>query len=479
MKKLKILFVTTEALPFVRTSNMADFTYNLTRKLKELNTDVRLVMPLFKSIKTDYNSSLRFVKSFVVDLGYKVHTATILSLDVEGVLFYFVDSDVYFDRPRIYGERDDAERFIFFNKAVNLMMKEIDFKPDIIDVNNYASSLIPACIKTKRQVDSFYHGIKTVLSIHNIRNQGIYPAKDMDSIASLPLELMEDREYKYFKAVNFLKAGIDSADYITLPAPSLKEEIVSPYYGSNLDKLLIANSFKVAGILDGIDHRRYDPEKDPAIFQNFSADTLADRAINKQGVMSYYSLSGFERPLISVIGRLITRKGVDFVYENIDYMVEAGFNIIIMGTGEPAYEDKLLEKEQEYPQNVSVKLYVNEKEAIRVMAGSDFFLMPSRTEIQALNHLIAQRYGAIPIVRDTGTLRDGVREYNKFTKKGDGIVFQNMKQSDFLAAIDEAKRLYEEDPETLEIMRRNALMKDSSWEKTAEKYLRLFEEISE
>ena len=160
-------------------------------------------------------------------------------------------------------------------------------------------------------------------------------------------------------------------------------------------------------------------------------------------------------------------------------MVEVGFNIIIMGTGEPAYEDKLLEKEQEYPQNVSVKLYVNEKEAIRVMAGSDFFLMPSRTEIQALNHLIAQRYGAIPIVRDTGTLRDGVREYNKFTRKGDGIVFQNMKQSDFLAAIDEAKRLYEEDPETLEIMRRNALMKDSSWEKTAEEYLRLFEEISE
>lgn len=477
MKKLKILFVTMEALPFIRTSNLADFAYNITRELKAKNVDVRLVMPLFKSVKTDYHQSLRYVTSFVVDLGFKIHTATILSLDVEGVPFYFVDSDTYFDRPRIFGEKDDSERFIFFNKAVNLMMKEIDFKPDVINLNNYATSLIPACIKTKRQVDSFYHGIKTVLTIHNIRNQGIYPAKDMDSIASLPLELMQDDDYKYFKAVNFLKAGIVSADLITFPAPSLKDEVTEPFFCSNLDGLFKANSYKTSGILNGIDNRRYDPQKDPAIFQNFSKDNLIEREINKTGILSYYSLSGIDRPLISVIGRLIPRKGIDLIVENIDEIVKAGFNIIIMGTGEPLYEDKLMEKDQEYPQNVSVKLYVNEKEAIRVLAGSDFFLMPSRTEMQAVNHLIAQRYGAIPIVRATGTLKDGVKEYNKFSKKGEGITFQNMNSKEFLEAINKAKTLYFDDPETLNIMRKNAMNRDSSWKKTAEKYLELYNSL--
>lgn len=477
MKKLKILFVTMEALPFIRTSNLADFTYNITRELKEKNTDVRLVMPLFKSVKTEFHQSLRYVTSFVVDLGFKIHTATILSLDVEGVPFYFVDSDTYFDRPRIFGEKDDSERFIFFNKAVNLMMKEIDFKPDVINLNNYATSLIPACIKTKRQVDSFYHGIKTVLTIHNIRNQGIYPAKDMDSIASLPLELMQDDDYKYFKAVNFLKAGIISADQITFPAPSLKDEVTEPFFRSNLDTLFKANSFKITGILDGIDQMRYDPEKDPAIFQNFDKNNLIEREINKRGLLSYYSLSGIDRPLLSIIGRLIPRKGIDLVVENIDYIIESGFNIIIMGTGEPYYEDKLMEKAQEHPENLSVKLYVNEKEAIRVLAGSDFFLMPSKTEMQAVNHLIAQRYGAIPIVRDTGTLKDGVREYNKFSKKGEGIKFLNMNSKDFNEAIDKAKILYFDDVETLDIMRKNAMSKDSSWENVAEKYLEMYKSL--
>lgn len=477
MKKLKILFVTMEALPFIRTSNLADFTYNITRELKKKNVDVRLVMPLFKSVKTEYHQSLRYVTSFVVDLGFKIHTATILSLDVEGVPFYFVDSDTYFDRPRIFGEKDDSERFIFFNKAVNLMMKEINFKPDVLNLNNYATSLIPACIKTKRQVDSFYHGIKTVLTIHNIRNQGIYPAKDMDSIASLPLELMQDDDYKYFKAVNFLKAGIESADQITFPAPSLKEEVTEPFFRSNLDNLLKANSYKTTGILDGIDQMRYDPEKDPAIFENFSKENIIEREINKRGILSYYSLSGIDRPLISVIGRLIPRKGIDLVVDSIDHIVKCGFNIIIMGTGEPTFEDKLMEKSQEYPENISVKLYVNEKEAIRVLAGSDFFLMPSKTEMQAVNHLIAQRYGAIPIVRDTGTLKDGVKEYNKFSKKGEGIKFQNMNNKELTEAIEKAKTLYFDDPETLDIMRKNAMNRESSWKKTADEYLKLYKSL--
>lgn len=473
MKKLKILFVTTESLPFVKTSNTADFTYNLTRELKNLNVDVRLVMPLYKSIKTQYNESLRFVKSFIVDLGYKTHTATILSLDVEGVIFYFVDADVYFDRPRIYGERDDAERFVFFNKAVNLMMKEIDFKPDILNLNNYSTSLIPACIKTKREVDSFYNGIKTVLTIHNVKNRGIYRAKDMDAIASLPMRLMLDGDYKYFGAVNFLKAGIISTDQITLAAPSLEEEITQPIYSDKLDYLLSENAYKTKGIYDGIDTIRYDPSKDPSIFQNFDGDTLDERIINKQGILNYYSLNGFERPLISYIGRLTPRKGIDLIVNNMEKIIEMGFNVIIMGTGEPYYEEKLTVLEQKFPDNLSVKLYLNEKEQVRLISGTDFFLMPSRTETQAVFHLLAQRYGAIPIVRNTGTLR-GVKEYNKFSKKGDGIVFQNLNESDFMNALKRAMDAYKEHPEELRNIQINALNKDVSWYRTAKEYLELY-----
>ncbi|MDD7761453.1 MAG: glycogen/starch synthase [Firmicutes bacterium] len=477
-QKLKIMIVSTETVPFIKVTNTSEFVYNTSRSYLNRHHEVLVVMPLFRSIKTKYESSLRYITNFTVDMNFSIHTASILSLDVEGVMHYFIDSETYFNRNRIIGEEDDCERFIFFNKAVIKLIDELDLAPDIINVQDFTTSLIPSYVKKRAISDERFQKIKTVLTLHNIRNQGIYPAED--SVAcELPSSMIMDDEYKFYPSVNFLKSGIESSDYITFPSPSFKEECQSPYSAERLDKIFRANSYKMIGILDGIDYMRYDPSRDMSIFQNFDIDNLEDRAVNKMGLMNYYNLTGADRILMCVVGKLYTRKGIDLLVDNMEFILENNINLIVMGTGESNLEDELIDYQLKYPEHLSVKLYMNEKEAVRTFAGCDFHLMPSRSEIASINQLIAMRYGAVPIVRETGTLKDSVREYNKFTKKGEGIVFTNQTSRDFRNAILKAKDIYYNKKDILNRMQLNGMKKDFSWQETADIYLQVFKELVE
>lgn len=476
MEKLNILVATIEAIPFVHVTNAAEFVYNTTRKYKEENHNAMVVMPLYNSIKKKYSNSLRYITNFMVDMNYEKHTASILTLDVEGVQYLFIDSETYFNRNRIYGEHDDCERFIFFSKAVVQMIKEMDLKPDIVNVKDFQTALIPAYIKKAKQNDNFYKNIKTVITLHDIKNQGIYPVTEAESIA-LPMDMVEDYDYKFYNSVNFLKAGIMAADYITFPSATFKDECQSPYYSEKLDGLFKANNYKMAGVVDGLNYIRYNPETDGAIFANFSVDTIEDRAINKTGLLNYYNLMDADRMLVCVIGRMISRKGVDLIVDNLEYMMEKNINIIFMGTGDPEIEDSLIEYQNKYPEHIAVKLYTNENEAVRTFAGSDFYLAAPKIEMNAINQLIAMRYGSVPIVRETGTLKDTVKEYNKFSKKGEGILFTNQTSRDFRKAIDKACEIYFDKHEIYSEMQKNCMMRDSRWSRTTDIYLEIFNEL--
>lgn len=476
MDRLNILVATMEATPFARVTNAAEFVYNTTRKYKERHHEAKVVMPLYSSIKKKYSNSLRYITNFMVDMNYEKHTASILSLDVEGVQFLFIDSENYFNRNRIYGEPDDCERFIFFSKSVVMMIKEMDLKPDIVNVKDFATALITAYIKKLKTNDNYYKDIKTVLTLHDITNQGIYPVSEAEAIA-LPMEMVGDYNYKFYSSVNFLKAGILAADFITFPSATFKEECQSPFYSEKLDGLFRAHNFKMGGVVDGLNYLRYSPENDMTIFSNFSVDTIEDRYENKIGVLNYYNLVDADRMLVCVISRMISRKGVDLVADNLEYLMEKNINIIFMGTGDPEIEEKLIMFQNKYPEHIAVKLYTNENEAIRVLAGSDFYIAASKVEINAINQLIAMRYGCVPIVRETGTLKDTVKEYNKFSQKGEGILFTNNTSRDFRKAIDKAYEIFFEKKDIYLQMQKNCMNRDSRWSRTTDIYLSIFDEL--
>lgn len=476
MEKLNILVATVEAVPFVRVTNSAEFVYNSTRKYREKNHNAKVVMPLYKSVKAKYSDSLRYITNFMVDINSEKHTASILTLDVEGVEFLFIDSETYFNRNRVIGEVDDCERFIFFAKAVVQMIKEMDLKTDILNAKDFEAALIPAYIKKLRQNDKYYKNVKTVLTLHDIKSQGIYPICEAEAIG-LPMEMVGDFDYKFYQSVNFLKAGILAADYITFPSPTFKEECQTPFYSERLDGLFKANNFKMAGILDGLNYIRYNPETDGSLFANFSLENLEERKVNKLGLLNYYNLEGVDKMLICVIGRMISQKGTDLIADNLDYLMEKNINIIFMGTGDPEIEDTLIEYQNRFPGRIATKLYMNENEANRILAGSDFYLAVPRTEISAINQLIAMRYGSVPIVRETGTLKDSVKPYNKFSKKGQGILFSGQTSKNFREAIDTACDIYFNKPEVYEQMQVNCLERDSRWGVTTDTYLEIFNEL--
>ncbi|MDO5716665.1 MAG: glycogen/starch synthase [Tissierellia bacterium] len=477
-EKLNILYAASEALPFIRTCDVADFVYNMTRIYRDDHHRVKVVLPLYRSIKDKYDDSFRYLMNYTVEMGFSYQLANILTLDVEGVEFLFIDNEHYFSRDRILGEPDDAERYIFFNKAILKLMREIDFHPHILHVHDYPTALLPAYVKNYRQVDDFYMKIRSVLSIHNIRNQGIFPAEDGAEMAGLPMSFMEDPDYQYYPCINFLKTGIATADHITLPSPTFKEEVQIPYYGEKLDRLMKANAFKTSGILDGIDYRRYDPERSPTIFFNYNKESLEQKQENKMGILNYYGLDASEnRMLVGVICRLINRKGCDLLVDNLDYMVEKGMNVIVMGTGETSIEDAIIDASLRHPQNIAAKIYLNEKEKERILAGSDCILMPSRTEMQATNQLIAMRYGTVPMVRATGALKDSVRPFNKFSKKGEGFLFSSLTDKGLRELLDQATEVYFEKPDIFRKMQENAMEKDSSWEHTARGYMEIYKEL--
>ena len=472
---MKVLYVASEAHPFIKTGGLADVAGSLPKRLNEEGIETRLVLPLFGKIPDKYRSLMEYEGYFYVDMDWRHQYCGIFSLVWEGVTVYFLDSQFYFHRDLIYGEADDGERFIFFSKAVVMLPKIIGWKPDIIHSNDWHSGMVPVFLEDFRRGDTYYQSIRSVYTIHNLKYQGIYPAEILGTLAGLSPFYFNEDALKFHDSINFMKGGIVFANGVTTVSESYSKEIQDPYFGEGLDGLLRQYNYKLHGIVNGIDYDVWNPETDPHIPSNFSALTLEDKVKNKTQLQTLYNLPIREDvPMISIVSRLVEAKGLDLINYIMDQMLQDDIQIVVLGTGEQKYEDSFHYFAWRYPEKFSFRNYYSDPESHMIYAASDLYLMPSIYEACGISQMISMRYGALPIVRETGGLRDTVLSYNEYTGEGNGFTFHNINAHDLLHTIRRALYYYKQ-PDVFTHIQKNAMTSDYSWERSGKLYKEVYE----
>ena len=476
---MKILFAASEAVPFVKTGGLGDVVGALAPVLAAEGHDVRVIIPMFGSISQEYLQQMSHVCDFEVQLGWRRQYCGIEMLKKDGVTWYFMDNKYYFGRPYIYGMGgDEYERFGFFCRGVLNMLPMIEFQPDVIHAHDWQSGMIPALLKIQYAHLPFYSGIKTVFTIHNLQYQGIFGIREVQDILGLGDSLWTDDKLECFGCANFLKAALVYADIITTVSPSYAEEIQTAYYGERLDGLLRARHHELYGVLNGIDMNEYDPAKDPKIAQNYSFRHLEGKAACKKALQEELGLEiSPDTPLIGMVGRLSNQKGLDLVDYVISDIMHENVQLVVLGMGEGRYFNLFSWAEGEYKGRVAARFTMDHTLAHRIYAGADLFLMPSQFEPCGLSQMIAMRYGTIPVVRETGGLRDTVLSYNEFTGEGNGFTFFNYNAHDMLHTIQRAAEYYHHEPDIWKKLQERGMGGDYSWSRSARRYLELYESL--
>lgn len=476
---MKILYAASEVAPFMKTGGLADVAGSLPISIKDAGHDIRVVMPYYSKIKDIYKKDIKKVKEFYVDLGWRRQYAGILTLEKNGVKYYFIDNEYYFSRNNIYGEFDDGERFIFFTKAVALMLKELDFKADIVHSNDWHTGLLPLYIKDFARGDSFYEDMKTVYTIHNLKYQGIFPSSILADVAGLSKDYITEDGLKFYDAINLMKAGIVYSDVLTTVSKTYAEEIKTSYFGENLQGIIRDHEYKLLGIVNGIDYNIYNPETDPNIVANYTIDTIEDKKLNKEAIQKLYNLPvNKDIPVIGMVSRLVKMKGLDLVRHILDELLQEDIQVIILGTGDKEYEDSFNYFQSKYPNKVASRIYFNEKESHLIYSGVDIFLMPSLAEPCGISQLLSLRYGTLPLVRETGGLMDTVEPYNKFTEEGNGFSFKNFNAHELLFALKTALSLYKDEDKWKHLMK-NAMESKNDWEKSSIEYISIYKSLKQ
>ena len=475
---MKVLFVASEAVPFIKTGGLADVMGALPKALAQKGVDVRLVIPKYSGIADAVKEKMKTVVTGTVNLSWRQLYYGVEAVEQDGVTVYFIDNEWYFKRDNLYGYGDDAERFAYFCRAVLTMLPAVDFKPDIIHCNDWHTGLMGVFLKEDFSHDPFYQYMKLVYTIHNLKYQGIYPPSIMRDIIGLPQELFDNGNLECDGCVNYMKSGLVYADRVTTVSPTYAQEITYPYFGEGLDGYIRANSGKVSGILNGLDVDAYNPETDPYIKKQYSVATArADKRENKDALRKELGLR-IQRgvPLIAMVTRLVEDKGLDLVMRIMDELVDDEVQLVLVGTGDAGYEDAFRELAYRHPNKVSANIMFNEALAHKVYAASDMFLMPSRYEPCGLSQLIALRYGSIPIVRETGGLKDTVHPFNKYSRQGNGLTFPNFNAHELLFTMKRALGYYEDDSVWDQLVH-NAMTSDYSWNQSADAYISLYESV--
>ena len=472
----KILFVAAEALPFAATGGLGDVMGSLPEALAKADksADVRAVMPLHAQIADTWREEMTQAATFTVKLSWRNLYCGVKTLKKNGVTWYFIDNEYYFNRPRLYGEYDDAERYAFFCKAVLDMLPEVDFIPDILHANDWQAAMAVVYLR----LCYHYPQIRTVYTIHNIEYQGIYShfiAGDVLGLADENRDIMD-----YNGDLNLTKAAIVLCDRLTTVSKTYAEEIGTPEFSHGLYHIIKASSEKVRGIVNGIDTRYYDPLHDTVLAANFSAARPKNKALCKEALQQKLGLTVSDRaPLFAMITRLAAHKGVDLVTAAIDRLLSASdMQFVILGTGEPTFEDFFRRLEARFPGRVRTLIEFNKDLSKAIYAAADFFLMPSKSEPCGLSQMIACRYGVIPLVRRTGGLADTIAPFDPETCAGNGFVFEDYTPEAFSDAVRDALALYEK-PDLIKALRKNAMTADFSWGASASGYLSLYKELTE
>ena len=477
---MKVLFVASEAAPFIKTGGLADVMGALPKALQALGVEPALVIPNYEGVGENYKKEMQTVYEGSVDLSWRSQYLGVKKLVQDGIPVYFIDNEYYFKREKLYGYQDDAERFAFFAKAALAMLHYIDFKPDVIHTNDWHTGMLGAYLKEDFMQDPFYQGMKNIYTIHNLKYQGVFGREIVEDVLGMPLRLLYNGNIENAGNVNFMKAGMCYADYITTVSPSYAEEITYPYFGEGLEDYVALCAGKINGILNGLDEKEYDPETDPNIPVTFdAANVFVKKPLAKEALQRELGLAvNREIPVLAMITRLVEAKGLDLVMHIMDELMEEQVQLVVVGTGDEEYANALRELAWRHPGSVSVNILFNEGLARRVYAGADMFIMPSRYEACGLSQMIAMRYGTIPVVRETGGLKDSVINFDKYTTpEGNGFSFANFNAHELLFTIKRGLTCYEEKPLWEKIVQ-NAMHSDNSWNRSAQAYADLYTRIA-
>ena len=477
---MKVLFVASEAAPFIKTGGLADVMGALPKALQVLGVEPALVIPNYEGVGDTYKIAMETVYEGTVDLSWRNQYLGVKKLVQDGIPVYFIDNEYYFKREKLYGYDDDAERFAFFAKAALAMLHYIDFKPDVIHSNDWHTGMLGAYLKEDFVQDPFYQGMKNLYTIHNLKYQGVFGREIVEDVLGMPLRLLYNGNIENAGNVNFMKAGMCYADFITTVSPSYAEEITYPYFGEGLEDYVALCAGKISGILNGLDEKEYDPETDPNIPVCFNAnDVLVKKPLAKEALQRELGLTvNREIPVLAMITRLVEAKGLDLVVHIMDELMEEQVQLIVVGTGDEEYANALRELAWRHPGSVSVNILFNEGLARRVYAGADMFIMPSRYEACGLSQMIAMRYGTVPVVRETGGLKDSVINFDKYNvPEGNGFSFVNFNAHELLFTIKRGLTCFEEKSLWEKIVY-NAMHSDNSWSRSAKAYADLYTKIA-
>lgn len=474
---MKVLFAASEAHPFIKTGGLGDVMGALPQSLTELAVEARVVIPKYKNIKDELKQNLQFIKWFTVPVGWRNQYCGVFQYKYKDVVYYFIDNEYYFNRDGLYGYYDDGERFAFFNRAVLEFIKEIDWKPDIINCNDWQTGMVPVLLNLEYKNNEFYSNMKTVFSIHNLLFKGSFVPNVLPELFGYDYMPLTNGSVELNGSVSFLKGGINYSDQITTVSNTYAEEIKTQQYGEGLDGLLRCKSDFLKGIVNGIDYEEFDPEKDNLIFKNFTWDSISDKVENKLSLQKELGLpQRAETPMIGLISRLTHQKGCDLIVSIIDRLLQKDIQFVVLGTGDYWYEETFKNLQYRYPDKVSANIKFDNSLAHKIYAATDMFLMPSLFEPCGLGQLIALRYGSIPIVRETGGLKDTISPYNKYTGIGNGFGFKNFNSNELMQIIEYALTIYD-DKDAWNNIIRQAMDSDNSWEKSAMQYKLLYEDV--
>jgi starch synthase len=471
--KQHILFVASEGLPFVKTGGLADVIGSLPQALTKEDFDVSVVMPLYLKTAQTQRQNMEKVKSFKVEVGMFNTVATIYTQELEGIHYYLVEHAGYFERDGYYGYPDDGERFAFFQHAVMRMIEEKVVKPTILHAHDWHTGLIPLLAKTLYQ--KRVGKMLSLFTIHNLYFQGNFPFDMLESCVGLPNSYYYDGQLRFKDGISFMKAGIMYADIVTTVSKTYAQEILSPWFGENMEYVLQLRQYDLYGIVNGIDVSAWDPETDPYLATNYSAKSLKKgKSANKLAIQKELGLKeDKDTMVISMVTRLTNQKGLDLVVDAMADIMGWDVQFIILGSGDRFFEDQLKTIEFKYPRRAVFYCGYNETLAHRIYAGSDVFLMPSLFEPCGISQLISMRYGTLPIVRETGGLKDTVDPYNEYTQSGTGFMFTPYNANDMKHVMWYALDTYTHRRADFDAMRKQAMVKDVSWESSAREYASL------
>ncbi|WP_026494564.1 glycogen synthase GlgA [Butyrivibrio sp. WCD3002] len=474
-----ILFVASEGVPFIKTGGLADVVGSLPKELDPRYFDVRVVLPKYSCMSQEMKDKLEYVSNFYMDFHWKSEYVGIFYAEVEGIKYYFIDNEYFFSGMAPYGGDVlwEIEKFAFFSKASLSILPVIGFRPDIIHCHDWQTGLIPVYLKERFQGNEFFRGIKSIMTIHNLKFQGKWDAKDVQDITGLPDYYFTPDKLGYYKDANLLKGGIVYADAITTVSSTYAEEIKTEFYGEGLDGLLRARTNDLRGIVNGIDYGEFNPETDKFLDHPYNAINFRkEKSKNKRALQRELGLPEDDKiMMIGIISRLTDQKGFDLIAYVLDELCQDAIQVVVLGTGEEQYENMFRHFAWKYSDKISANIYYSNPLSHKIYAASDAFLMPSLFEPCGLSQLMALRYGTIPIVRQTGGLTDTVEPYNQFESKGTGFGFLNYNAHEMMHTVREAERVFYDNKREWNKMIDRAMAANFSWKVSASKYQEMYD----